>query len=74
MQSKIGNKAKGRQHSRHAGKRAAAKLRRNQRANARKIKRERRLVKGSAFRYSSKGETPSDLRRRERRRKEGKTK
>ena len=71
MQSKIGNKAKGRQHSRHAGKRAAAKLRRNQRANARKVDRMKRIERAKG---KPKKEHPSDLRRRERRRKEGKTK
>lgn len=61
------NRAKGRQHTRKAGKRAALRLNRAQKVNAKKVDRAARIKVGSKFRHSSKGDTPSDDRRRARR-------
>ncbi len=67
MQSKIGNKSKGRQSARHKAKRERALIKRRSKVNAKKINRLKRITKGNSFRHSSKGATPSDDRRAKRR-------
>ena len=58
------NKAKGRQHTRKAVRRAALRLKRAQKLNAKKIDRDRRI---KAAKARPKKERPSDLRRRAKR-------
>jgi len=61
------NKAKSRQHSRKAARRAALRLKRKQKVNAKKIDRQRRITSARIKRGGLPKETPSDKRRRSRR-------
>ena len=61
------NKAKGRQHTRKQARRAALRLKRAQKVNAKKVDRARRIAAARAKRGGLSKESPSDARRRARR-------